>query len=88
MEGIKHLKHKSDHLTGINNNDINISLIQKGQISKESFASLGKEANPVLGHKGRSVLFTELAPSCPWGVGSGRVAVTPRAGLTRPWGRG
>lgn len=66
MEGIEQLKHNSDNLTGINNNNINISLIEKAQMSKECFDSLGKEGNAVLGFRGVSVLVPGLAPSCPW----------------------
>lgn len=39
----------------------------------------------MLGHKGVAVLSPELAPSCPWRLGRGRVAVTPRAKLTQCW---
>lgn len=81
MEGIQQLKPNSDNLTGINNNNINISLIEKAQMSKERFASLGKEGNAVLGFRGMGVLVSGLAPSSPWGLGGGRVAVTPGAGL-------
>lgn len=52
-------------------------------MSKEYFASLGKEENSVLGFKGVGVLVTELAASCLWRGGSGRVRVTPRTGLAQ-----